>query len=1576
MSFKNWLAVALLLLALPSQATHLLGGEMSYRYLGAAATPGNFRYEVTVLVYVNANADPQIAEGRATIEVGFYSKTAPGNLLRAVTIPRNSFHSATPVVPNCPGVAPAPPVNVAKYVAVVELPASFDGYYAFYTDSARNLGITNIAPNPNSGVGGASGNMTLYLDMAPPLIPNASPIFTDTAVAVICQGDTSIIINNAIDPDGDRLTYSFGTPSGGNYGPPGAPVPGHFTPPPPPINYAGGYSVTQPFGPGPGNFAALNANTGISQYAARNAGTYVVAVDVNEYRSINGREVLVGRSRRDVQLITRTCPASGGSPALSLTAPREFTIEEGQALRFPIEATSTPRTTAVTLKVNSVLLDGSSGSFNATYNEQPGTVAPGQPTGIVLLTGTGAAGADFAFTPACGQARATPYDIVVTATNQDCKRKSVSDVFRITVTRAPGPGTLTGDRQVCVPGAAPRTYAAGGPVPASYRWRVQGGTLLGAATGASVQVQWGNTPGTGRLVVTGFSALGCPTDSAVALVDLRPAPALILTPAAASICQGASVRLEAAVAGAPAGQTYTWTGGGQTLTGSAITVRPGATTTYTVTSTASAASDACASTEQVTVTVAPLPVAVAGPALSLCSGLSGQLGTAPVAGVQYRWSPTDGLSDATIANPTIALTNTTSTPRTITYILTATTDPGCQSTSTVAVTVNPAAVATPGPALTLCSGTTGQLGAAPVAGTTYLWSPATGLSNPAIVNPTITLINTTNAAITQTYTLTATTASGCVATATVSITVSPAVVPFASPPIAFCSGSTAQLGGPAQAGYTYRWTPATGLSSATVGNPTVTLTNNNDAVITQTYTLTISAPSGCNLTSQVTVAVNPAAVANAGLAQAVCADQKITLGTPARPGYTYLWSPATDLSRASAAQPVLTARNATATPLIVKYWLLTTTALGCVARDSVLVTINPRPAATGISGPVSVCPTVQGIVYTAQPAAGGPAGPYQWRVLGGEIASGQGTASIAVNWGAPSDQARVQIFTLNGQQCASDTTTLPVRVNVQLQTARPTGPLRVCQADGPYTYQTSFTNGSAYSWTIVGGTQVSSSGATVQVRWDQPGTGQISVTETSNPSAGVRCLGQSEALSVIVLPSPSAALVLQGPARACVNSGDVSFTLPGLTTSTYVFELNGAAVPATGTSVALSTNTLAPGTYTLTARETNPAGCAGPRYSTTFIIDPRPLLPTLAGPAFVCPENLTGQHYTITGATPSSTFAWSIAGGGTITAGQGTSSINVSFEADAAPKTISVTETSQFGCPGPATTLTVRPDQATVTLRYVTVDPQSNSKVQVNFTTNNAANNAQPVHILRRNAGTTDAFTELSTVPNSTTSYTDATAQASQQAYDYKVELTNSCGTLLNTEPAHTSIRLAVTNTASTGARDLSPATLTWNPYQGFAVQEYRVYRALDAGTPALLGTVPAAGPLTFITPTRDPGTASSLGLKQCFYVEAVQAPIANATAYSSRSNRECLDVDSKLAFYNVITPNRDGKNDVLTIENVSLYPSNTLSIFNRWGKQVYETHDYRNTWGQDDNVTAGVYYYLFKQADGTLNKGWFEVVR
>ena len=76
----------------------------------------------------------------------------------------------------------------------------------------------------------------------------------------------------------------------------------------------------------------------------------------------------------------------------------------------------------------------------------------------------------------------------------------------------------------------------------------------------------------------------------------------------------------------------------------------------------------------------------------------------------------------------------------------------------------------------------------------------------------------------------------------------------------------------------------------------------------------------------------------------------------------------------------------------------------------------------------------------------------------------------------------------------------------------------------------------------------------------------------------------------------------------------------------------------------------------------------------------------------------------------------------------------------------------------------------------------------------------------------------------------------------------------------------------------------------------------------------------------------------------------------------------------NVITPNQDGRNDRLEAQHL---PSGGwgLTVFNRWGRQVYHTAAYNNEWG--DTAAAGLYYYLLQQAQtGKTYKGWVEVIR
>ena len=88
---------------------------------------------------------------------------------------------------------------------------------------------------------------------------------------------------------------------------------------------------------------------------------------------------------------------------------------------------------------------------------------------------------------------------------------------------------------------------------------------------------------------------------------------------------------------------------------------------------------------------------------------------------------------------------------------------------------------------------------------------------------------------------------------------------------AVCNGESATIGSAPNPLYQYSWSPAIGLSSTTIANPTSTISNTGSTPITQTYTVTttlLASPGICPSTDQVTVTVNPNFTTN--LTQTIC----------------------------------------------------------------------------------------------------------------------------------------------------------------------------------------------------------------------------------------------------------------------------------------------------------------------------------------------------------------------------------------------------------------------------------------------------------------------------------------------------------------------------------------------------------------------------------------------------------------------------------------------------------------------------------------------------------------------------------
>lgn len=272
-----------------------------------------------------------------------------------------------------------------------------------------------------------------------------------------------------------------------------------------------------------------------------------------------------------------------------------------------------------------------------------------------------------------------------------------------------------------------------------------------------------------------------------------------------------------------------------------------------------------------------------------------------------------------------------------------------------------------GPDDTICAGSSTTLNA--TGGTSYVWSPATGLSNPNIANPVATPTATT------TYTVSAT-MGGCSGTDQVIITVNSLPTANAGSDVTICNGNSTTLA--ATGGTSYAWSPGTGLSATNISNPVASPSSST------TYSVTVSDNAGCTATDDVLVTVTTLPNVNAGNDVSICEGASTNLS--ATGGTSYVWSPATGLSAANISNPV-------ATPTATTTYSVTITDInGCSGTDEVVVTVNPNPTINFTADPLSGCsPLNVDFISTCTPNIEN----YNWSF--GDPSSGSANTSDAAN---------------------------------------------------------------------------------------------------------------------------------------------------------------------------------------------------------------------------------------------------------------------------------------------------------------------------------------------------------------------------------------------------------------------------------------------------------------------------------------------------------------------------------------------------------------------------------------------------
>ncbi|CAN5249340.1 hypothetical protein BH09BAC5_BH09BAC5_20080 [soil metagenome] len=273
-----------LLCSIIANATHIVGGSLTYQHLGGAS------YRVTLKMYRDCRPGSAAFPGSVTIEV----RDLNGNNFspsKAILIPFTTSVTVNPYIDTC-AVNPGLCLEEAIFTKVVNnLPPQPGGYHLYFQYCCRNSTLSNIVNPLNAGE-----SWYTHIPDQSTLITDSSPSWVHPPPVFVCQANPINFDHSATDADGDSLVYSWYTP----YSDPAPTFPGGvatFTP----VTWQPGYGTLNPCG---GANLALNPQTGFISGSPPNIGQFVAGIRCEEFR--NG--VKIGEILRDFQFNVIYCP--------------------------------------------------------------------------------------------------------------------------------------------------------------------------------------------------------------------------------------------------------------------------------------------------------------------------------------------------------------------------------------------------------------------------------------------------------------------------------------------------------------------------------------------------------------------------------------------------------------------------------------------------------------------------------------------------------------------------------------------------------------------------------------------------------------------------------------------------------------------------------------------------------------------------------------------------------------------------------------------------------------------------------------------------------------------------------------------------------------------------------------------------------------------------------------------------------------------------------------------------------------------------------------------------------------------
>jgi len=276
----------------PALATHIVGGEVSYVYLG-----GN-SYRIRIDIYQDCiSGDPKAIEQDDPAIISIFNGL--GNRYLSDSI-RSSSNLRVPdnFSNDCVNNKPKTCLNKVSFIKTYNLPLSPGGYKVVYQRCCRNGSILNII---DPGAVGAS----YYAIIPPPTVTSEGTKFNNSAVfknyppQIICINNPLFYDHSATDVDGDSLSYEFCTAYTGGSATNAKPTPisTSFQP----VAYLQPYRPDMPMRGNPP--LQIDAKTGLITGTPNQLGRYVVTVCCHEWR--NG--IKINTVTREFQFVVTNC---------------------------------------------------------------------------------------------------------------------------------------------------------------------------------------------------------------------------------------------------------------------------------------------------------------------------------------------------------------------------------------------------------------------------------------------------------------------------------------------------------------------------------------------------------------------------------------------------------------------------------------------------------------------------------------------------------------------------------------------------------------------------------------------------------------------------------------------------------------------------------------------------------------------------------------------------------------------------------------------------------------------------------------------------------------------------------------------------------------------------------------------------------------------------------------------------------------------------------------------------------------------------------------------------------------------